>query len=168
MHALRDMYYKRATECLKTNKKMEVYRDIKKIHRLEPYLISNLKTEWKISIAQLRISAHNFPVESCRKLNLARQDRKCMMCKNGDIGDEFHYMFKCTHEGIHKVRSELNSRIVQSNANYATLNDQCKFRYLLSLADKDTWHYLGLAIHTMMKLVSSRSICLIISLYCIP
>ena len=81
--ALRDKYYKRATECLKMNKKMEVYRDIKKIHRLEPYLMSNLKTEWKISIAKLRISAHNFPVEACRKLNIAKQDRKCMMCKTG-------------------------------------------------------------------------------------
>ena len=119
--------------------------------------MSNLKTEWKISIAKLRISAHNFPVEACRKLNIAKQDRKCMMCKNGDIGDEFHYMFKCTHEGILNVRSELDAKMIQMNTNYATLGNQCKFKYLLSMADKDTWHYIGISIHKMMKLVSTRS-----------
>jgi hypothetical protein len=27
--------------------------------------------------------------------NIARENRICPLCNNGEIGDEFHYLFKC-------------------------------------------------------------------------
>ena len=32
----------------------------------------------------------------CRWQDVARENRKCLLCNSGDIGDEFHYIFMCS------------------------------------------------------------------------
>ena len=34
-------------------------------------------------------------IETGRWQNVARENRKCLICNSGDIGDEFHYIFIC-------------------------------------------------------------------------
>jgi hypothetical protein len=31
--------------------------------------------------------------------NIARENRICPLCNNGEIGDTFHYLFKCQYFG---------------------------------------------------------------------
>ena len=150
---LKDIYYKQATECLNSNGKLEVYREVKKQHRLEPYLTSNLKTEWKKSITKMRLSAHHLPIEAGRKFNIPRVDRKCNLCDSGDIGDEFHFLFACSHEHILATRLKLEHQIRKINVGYSTLNEHDKFTYLMSMADKDTWQLLGVALSKLLKVI---------------
>ena len=37
-----------------------------------------------------------FPLKGGRWQNISRENRKCHLSKSGNIGDEFHYLFKCT------------------------------------------------------------------------
>ena len=84
---LRIKYYRRATECIKANGKLNVYRSVKLIHRMEPYLTSSLKTERKTAITKLRLSAHNFSVELGRRLHIPKEERTCKMCRKNEIGN---------------------------------------------------------------------------------
>jgi hypothetical protein len=43
--------------------------------------------------AQFRTTSHKLPVENGRWKNIARENRICPLCNNGEIGDEFHYLF---------------------------------------------------------------------------
>ena len=38
---------------------------------------------------------HKLPIETGRWNNIQREDRKCNLCDLNDLGDEFHYLFKC-------------------------------------------------------------------------
>ena len=40
---------------------------------------------------------HRLPIEFWRFSRLERAKRKCKLCKFGDLGDEFHYLFNCSH-----------------------------------------------------------------------
>ena len=45
----------------------------------------------------MRTGSHRFPIETGRWQNVARENRKCLLCNSGDIGDEFHYILECTY-----------------------------------------------------------------------
>ena len=49
-----------------------------------------------ITLCRFRTLNNNLPIESGRWQNISRENRKCHLCNSGDIGDEFHYLFKCT------------------------------------------------------------------------
>jgi hypothetical protein len=54
-----------------------------------------------LTLSKFRITNHKLPVENGRWKNIARENRICPLCNNGDIGDEFHYLFKCQYFGNH-------------------------------------------------------------------
>ena len=49
------------------------------------------------SLLKFRLSNHRLPVETGRWENTPLEDRKCILCRKYDIGDEFHYLFVCDH-----------------------------------------------------------------------
>ena len=126
-----------------------------KNYRLEPYLTSNINVEWKRAIAKLRLSSHPFPVEAQRKFNIPRSDRACTLCPDGKVGDEFHYLFECTACSILRIRTELCDRIISINSAFILLDSKCQFQYLLSLADRETWVWLGIALVKIYRVMKS-------------
>ena len=46
-------------------------------------------------MSQLRISAHNLNMEIGGYLGQRRDRRKCKICNNGEIENEFHFVMKC-------------------------------------------------------------------------
>ena len=48
------------------------------------------------TLCRFRTTNHKLPIETGRWQNIARENRKCLLCKSGDIGDEFHYIFVCS------------------------------------------------------------------------
>ena len=80
---------------LETSQKAIIYRLFKTEHIYEPYLnILSLKNR-KVFI-RFRLCNHRLPIETGRWLNILRGERICIMCNQGCIGDEFHYLFQCT------------------------------------------------------------------------
>ena len=140
------MYINYVKECSNRDGKLGLYFTVKKNYRLEPYLMANMKAEWKRAIAKLRLSSHPFPVEMQRKLNIPRVNRICTLCCDGKVGDEYHYLFECTACDILRIRTELRDKLVSINRAFEQLDSKCQFQYLLSLADRETWVCLGVAL----------------------
>jgi hypothetical protein len=50
-----------------------------------------------LTLSKFRTTNHKLPVENGRWKNIARENRICPLCNNGEIGeigDEFHYLFE--------------------------------------------------------------------------
>ena len=44
-----------------------------------------------------RCRSHNLPVNNGRFIEVTQADLKCALCKNGDVGDEYHYLCVCSY-----------------------------------------------------------------------
>ena len=72
------------------------YRMYKTEYQCEEYF-SKLPLNLSIYFSRFRCMNHRLPIEFGRFSRLERAKRKCKLCKSGDLGDEFHYMFNCSH-----------------------------------------------------------------------
>ena len=72
------------------------YRIFKTQHVLENYLCT-LPEKYVNYIVNYRMCNNRLPVETGRWVGLERNQRVCNLCNNGDIGDEFHYIFRCSY-----------------------------------------------------------------------
>ena len=61
---------------------------------IEKYLLDLPQTIYS-PILKFRTSNHKLPVEKGRWENIPLQDRKCNLCPQNDVGDEFHYLLTC-------------------------------------------------------------------------
>lgn len=70
------------------------YRIFKTDFCFEKYL-SILPPHLMFYLCKFRCSCHRLPIESGRWNNTPRNDRLCTLCDLQEIGDEYHYIFKC-------------------------------------------------------------------------
>ena len=77
--------------------KLSPYSELKNEVRFKSYvdLIKNVRT--RVAVIKMRISCHLLPIESGRYKKIPRVERLCPLCNRYEIGDEFHYLLKCTH-----------------------------------------------------------------------
>ena len=47
------------------------------------------------SIINIRFGNNHLPIEKGRWSGIERSERKCKMCFLNEVGDEFHYLFRC-------------------------------------------------------------------------
>ena len=72
------------------------YFNFKPELRLEHYFIT-LPRKFYILFFKLRTSNHQLPTEVGRWDRTELFDRKCNLCSSNDIGDEFHFICKCSY-----------------------------------------------------------------------
>jgi hypothetical protein len=48
------------------------------------------------AFCKFKCANSRIPTIVCRYNNTPLADRKCTLCKSNEIGDEFHYLFKCS------------------------------------------------------------------------
>ena len=84
--------------------KLSLYYDIKKEFKLEQYLREVKYFKYRSALTKIRISAHNFPIESGRWKATPKENRICPICMNNSIGDEGHYLFHCTNGDLLDIR----------------------------------------------------------------
>ena len=94
--------------------KLSLYSEVKNEVRFESYLdlIKNVKT--RVAVTKMRISCHLLPIESGRYKKIPRVERLCPLCNRSEIGDEFHYLLKCTHSSL----SMCDENIINLSASY--------------------------------------------------
>ena len=73
------------------------YKDLITFHSLQKYLKKMPPDIW-IPLVKIRTSNHKLPVEiqSWGMFLKPREDRICIICNLGEVGDEFHYLARCT------------------------------------------------------------------------
>ena len=72
------------------------YSIFKQSLQIEDYLVQ-LDDDAKYTIAKFRTRSHHLPVTNNRFQSNNAEDTTCPLCQNGEIGDEFHYLLKCTY-----------------------------------------------------------------------
>jgi hypothetical protein len=71
------------------------YRIIKENFCFEKYL-DLLDPSDRIGLCRFRTCNSRLPIEVGRWFGIERSERKCTLCNYNDIGDEYHYLFKCS------------------------------------------------------------------------
>ena len=93
---LREAYTQNWRDHIDKMSKCLNYRLYKTEYQFENYL-SKLPLNLAISLVRFRCMNHRLPIEYGRFSRLERARRKCKLCGNVELGDEFHYMFKCSY-----------------------------------------------------------------------
>ena len=90
-----DLYTQDWYSKLNNSSKGKNYSILKADICMEKYLL-HLPRKSYLSLCKFRTSNHKLPIEVGRWEGVPLNERKCLHC-NTDIGDEFHYLFKCSH-----------------------------------------------------------------------
>lgn len=90
---LRDQFIQNWNEIVQNSPKTLNYRLYKDDVKLEDYF-KLLDDKMIIDLCKFRTVNHRLPIEG-RWLNIARNSRTCNLCRQDDIGDEYHYILVC-------------------------------------------------------------------------
>lgn len=77
------------------------YRIFKEQFGFEIYLV-RLSPRLRTSMSRFRCRNHRLPIESAR--DLIRHERLCTLCDLHEVGDEYHYLFKCPAFNDDRIR----------------------------------------------------------------
>ena len=124
------------------------YRLFKKSITFEKYLL-NLPPKLSMKYCIFRTGNAKLPIETGRWFNIARENRICHLCLCKEIGDEFHYLFKCTDLYIKNSRLNLLPKYYYTNPNVF------KFDQLFNLNSREKLIKLCKFIGTIMERVGS-------------
>ena len=99
----------------------------------------------KLDVRSIRLCKFRTRTETGMWQNIVRENRKCLLCNSGDIGDEFHYIFSCSKFNDsrnllikQKIRNRPNSlkfiSLMNSN-NSSDMNNVCFIRIVNQMLD---------------------------------
>ena len=109
MHvSLKNSYISKWMESVNTTPKCSVlYKHIKFIFESEFYL-SHLPPNLRLALSRIRTCNHKLPIEAHRfganKTN--RENRICIKCNSGQVGDEFHFILTCSNPLLVDLREK--------------------------------------------------------------
>jgi len=78
-----------------TTSKGTLYHYLLNSFGLQTYLRLPLDARYIKEICKIRICAHKLNIESGRYRNIERAERKCTLCNDNVIEDEFHFIIQC-------------------------------------------------------------------------
>ena len=84
--------------------------------------MNSLPFALKQSLLKYRLSNHTLPIQSQRQIDIPREERICNYCDMVEIGDEFHYLFNCSHPDIQFQRRKFLSKYYLHHANTQKFN----------------------------------------------
>jgi len=93
--SLKDQYRQSWHSQVYNSSKALNYRMYKNEHKYETYL-DILPCFYRQHFVNFRMCNNVLPIEKLRWSNIDRNERKCKICNLNEIGDEYHYLFKCT------------------------------------------------------------------------
>ena len=93
---LYDQFLQDWNSTVSNTSKCLVYRLYKKDFCFEEYL-DKLPKSLAFYLCKFRTMNHNMPIEKGRYLGIERNHRLCHLCNSYLLGDEYHYLFECTH-----------------------------------------------------------------------
>ena len=78
------------------NSQCTFYRTFKEALVFEDY-INLLDRKDAINLTKFRCRNHKLPVSRTKYPGYLPESIKCKLCNSNELGDEFHYLFKCKH-----------------------------------------------------------------------
>ena len=111
-------------------------RRVKKDFQFEFFLNAVPILKHRQAVTRLRISAHKLPVECGRYKNIPYDLRLCNFCDLNEVGDEYHYLFRCKNNQFVNVRNNFLNDLKEINSSFDCLKHEDLFLYILSMKDK--------------------------------
>ena len=93
---LKDIYDQKWAESVFNNSVCLNYRAMTTQKKLKSYLV-NLPSQYMFAFCKFKCANHKFPIVTGRYNGLPIDERICTLCNMNEIGDEFHYLYKCVH-----------------------------------------------------------------------
>ncbi len=129
---LRDIYLSEWRGGMALCTSLAIYREMKTTFELTPYLKGITNRKFRNMISKLRLSSHPLAIETSRHRNIERAERKCVLCNDNDIEDEFHFILICpryndlrkTHIARYYYRYPSVAKLIEllNTTNLKTLN----------------------------------------------
>ena len=120
---LRDHFLQEWNSNLENSPKALNYRLYKQIFEFENYF-NILENKDIFTFCKFRTTNTKLPIETGRWNNIARENRKCQLCQENQIGDEFHYIMRCSN--FHDKRESCIEK------RYLTRINVLKFKEIIS------------------------------------
>ncbi len=92
---LHDDFYKNSEDNIKMMPTLRNYIKFKKVFEVEPNVLSLMRRQDRSYLAQLRNCILPLQLEVGRWINKAIEERICLICNNGTVEDEEHFLFHC-------------------------------------------------------------------------
>ena len=84
---LRDIYITDLKQSIHLSSSLVMYREMKTIFEISPYLLIVRSKKFRIAIAKLRLASHHLNIEIGRHRNIERLEQKCVLCDKNDLED---------------------------------------------------------------------------------
>ena len=91
---LSDVYRQKWQVEVNNNSTCLNYRIMTSQKELQYYLVK-LPQKYSYTLCKFKCGNHKLPIIRGRYNDINIDDRKCELCQQNEIGDEFHYLFKC-------------------------------------------------------------------------
>ena len=131
---LEEFYAKRWSESVHNNSSCLNYRAMTLVKRTQNY-VSKLPKQYIYALCKLKCVNHYMPIVAGRYLDTPVDERLCTICQINEIGDEFHYLFRCTFFSTERARYIMRYYYTQPNMYKLTqLFESSDFTEMLNLA----------------------------------
>ena len=132
---LRDLYIAEWKQALELSSPLYIYKEMKQVYEMSPYLSILKSKKLRNAISKLRLSSHSLYIEKGRHRDVARNDRKCTLCRLNDIEDEYHFTLICpVYNDLRKEYLQKYFYVKPSVNKYITLMNSSKLKTLKNLA----------------------------------
>lgn len=101
---LKDQFVQIWSNDINCSSRGHVYKILKPNFCFEKYL-DILPVKLRKKLIKFRTSNHRLPVETGRWYNIHFNERLCLLCNKGLIGDEFHYVLECS--ALQEIRKKI-------------------------------------------------------------
>ena len=126
---LKDQYIQSWFQSVQEKDICITYRIFKTNFAMEDYILK-LSPILRTAMLKFRASLHKLPIQSLRYVGVPRVDRICHFCNKNEMGDEFHYLFQCTHPELLNARHDLLPNYYIRNPNIMKMQNLFKTKSL--------------------------------------
>ena len=131
---LEEFYPKIWSESVHNNSSCLNYRAMTLSKRTQNY-VSKLPKPYIYALVKFKCVNHYMPIVAGRYLNTPVDERLCTICQMNEIGDEFHYLFRCTFFSSQRSRYIMRYYYTRPNMYKLTqLFESSDFTEMLNLA----------------------------------
>ena len=120
--------------------KLRTYIKFKKNFHIEPYIKITTNRYERSLLAKLRCGILQLHIETGRFNQTKLEDRKCNICNNNEVEDEYHFV--CVCKEYDNERQILFQNISFLDHEFSNLTSVEKFNYILNLGNKYVLCYL--------------------------
>jgi len=123
---LHEHFCKNWKEKVNNMPKLRTYTKFKNVYEIEPYVLSFMSRQRRSYLAQLRTGILPLQLEVGRWTNKPVEERLCLICNNGYVEDEVHFLFCCNSYDCE--RQDFYNYMTNTTPNFIDMSSEQKLQ----------------------------------------